>query len=88
MYRIELDNLLFQSLIGLLEDGDVKTKILENKKSQDGITYFEIDIDTKIDLIEFVEDKQLEIGFVNEDYLNEDGRRLQKIYDEIYWQTN
>ncbi|NFC76744.1 hypothetical protein EXM99_08290 [Clostridium botulinum] len=88
MYKIELNNSLFDYLIKILDDEKLKNKILENKHKQHSITYFDLDVDTKLDLMEYVEDKQVEIGFVNEDYLNEDGRNLQAIYDEIYRQTN
>ncbi|MBY6879669.1 hypothetical protein EXN65_19705 [Clostridium botulinum] len=88
MYKIELNNSLFDYLIKILDDEKLKNKILENKYKQHSITYFDLDVDTKLDLMEYVEDKQVEIGFVNEDYLNEDGRNLQAIYDEIYRQTN
>nr|WP_243157531.1 hypothetical protein [Clostridium sporogenes] len=71
-----------------MDDEKLKNKILEKKYKQHSITYFDLDVDTKLDLMEYVEDKQVEIGFVNEDYLNEDGRNLQAIYDEIYRQTN
>ncbi|AWB31534.1 hypothetical protein [Clostridium botulinum] len=88
MYRIELNNSLFDYLIKILNNEKLKNKILEKKYKQHSITYFDLDVDTKLDLMEYVEDKQVEIGFVNEDYLNEDGRNLQAIYDEIYRQTN
>ncbi|MCY6958856.1 hypothetical protein [Clostridium brassicae] len=88
MYRIELNNSLFDYLIKVLDDKKLKNKILGNKYRQHSITYFDLDIDTKLDLMEYVEDKQVEIGFINENYLNEDGRNLQAIYDEIYRQTN
>ncbi|NFL75522.1 hypothetical protein [Clostridium sporogenes] len=88
MYKIELNNSLFDYLIKILDDEKLKNKILEKKYKQHSITYFDLDVDTKLDLMEYVEDKQVEIGFVNEDYLNEDGRNLQAIYDEIYRQTN
>jgi len=88
VYKIELNNSLFDYLIKILDDEKLKNKILEKKYKQHSITYFDLDVDTKLDLMEYVEDKQVEIGFVNEDYLNEDGRNLQAIYDEIYRQTN
>lgn len=88
MYRIELNNSLFDYLIKILNNEKLKNKILEKKYKQHSITYFDLDVDTKLDLMEYVEDKQVEIGFVNEDYLNEDGRNLQAIYDEVYRQTN
>ena len=52
------------------------------------VVTIQLDADTKLDLMEYVEDKQLEIGFINQDYLNEDGKKLQDIYDELYYQTN
>lgn len=88
MYRIELNNSLFDYLIKILDNQKLKNKVLEKEYRQHKVTYFDLDVDSKLDLMEYVEDKQVEIGFVNEDYLNEDGRNLQAIYDEIYRQTN
>lgn len=88
MYKIFLDEKLFDYLIENLEDEKIKKVILDNKSTEDEKVYFEIDVDTKLDLMEYVEDLQLEIGFDNEDYLNEDGKKLQIIIDEFYNQTN
>ncbi|CAI3573251.1 hypothetical protein [Clostridium neonatale] len=88
MYKIFLDENLFDYLIKNLEDKKIKNIILDNKNKEDEKVYFEIDVDTKLDLMEYVEDLQLEIGFDNEDYLNEDGKKLQIIIDELYNQTN
>ncbi|MFR1378848.1 MAG: hypothetical protein ACLSTJ_07810 [Clostridium neonatale] len=88
MYKIFLDKNLFDYLIKNLEDEKIKNIILNNKNKEDEKVYFEIDSDTKLDLMEYVEDLQLEIGFDNEDYLNEDGKKLQIIIDELYNQTN
>ncbi len=73
-------------MIDKLED-NLKNKIKDISYKNDEVNFY-LDVDIKLDIMEFVEDKQLEIGFVNEDYLNEDGEKLQKIYDEIYYQTN
>ena len=67
---------------------NIKNIIIRSKQEKDGNIYFEIDIINKTRLLQYVMDKQLAIGFVNQDYLNEDGRKLQFIYDEIYYQTN
>lgn len=88
MYKIFLDEKLFDYLIENLEDEKIKKVILDNKSTEDEKVYFEIDVDTKLDLMEYVEDLQLEIGFDNEDYLNKDGKKLQIIIDELYNQTN
>lgn len=88
MYKIFLDENLFDYLIKNLEDEKIKNIILDNKNKEDEKVYFELDVDTKLDLMEYVEDLQLEIGFNNEDYLNEYGKKLQIISDEIYNQTN
>ena len=88
MYKIFLDKNFFDYLIKNLEDEKIKNIILNNKNKEDEKVYFEIDSDTKLDLMEYVEDLQLEIGFDNEDYLNEDGKKLQIIIDELYNQTN
>lgn len=88
MYKIFLDENLFDYLIKNLEDEKIKSIILDNKNKEDEKVHFEIDVDTKLDLMDYVEDLQLEIGFDNEDYLNEDGKKLQIIIDELYNQTN
>ena len=67
---------------------NIKNIIIRSKQEKDGNIYFEIDSINKTRLLQYVMDKQLAIGFVNQDYLNEDGRKLQFIYDEIYHQTN
>lgn len=87
MYRIELNNKLWDYLIKTLDNEELKNKVLEKEYRQYSVTYFDLDVDTKLELMEYVEDKQLEIGFVNQDYLNEDGYNLQAIYDELYRQT-
>ena len=87
MYRVKLDKDAYNYLMNILEDVDIKDNIRTTDVDTDRVT-IQLDVDTKLDLTEYVEDKQLEIGFVNEDYLNEDGKKLQKIYDELYYQTN
>ncbi|MCR6516317.1 hypothetical protein M4I33_15750 [Clostridium sp. LY3-2] len=86
MYKIKLNIEIYNYLINIL-DGKLKNKIKDEVYAKDNV-YFNIDVDTKLDIMEYAEDKQLEIGFVNEDYLNEDGKKLQIIYDELYYQTN
>lgn len=104
MCKIKLYNVVFNYLLDLLnnennqyiDDVDdtiidlsiIKDNILKNKKEKEKYILFEIDDITEMRLLQYVADKQLEIGFINEDYLNEDGRKLQTIYDEIYYQTN
>lgn len=88
MYKIFLDENILNYLIKNLEDEKIKKVILDNKSKEDKKVYFEIDVDTKLDLMDYVEDLQVEIGFDNEDYLNEDGKKLQIVIDEIYKQTN
>ncbi|KFX56155.1 hypothetical protein FDC50_10120 [Clostridium botulinum] len=86
MYKIILSKSLYDYMTDKLED-NLKNKIKDISYKNDKVDFY-LDVDTKLDIMEFVEDKQLEIGFVNEDYLNDDGEKLQKIYDEIYYQTN
>jgi|GEM_PF-7097212 len=90
MYKISLDNDLFNYMIEHIEDKKINEAILSRKEDQDddNKVHFEIDVDTKIDLLDSIEDLQLEIGFDNEDYLNENGKIIQEIYDEIYKQSN
>ncbi|AJG98860.1 hypothetical protein LF65_02274 [Clostridium beijerinckii] len=87
MYNIFLDKNLFSYLIENLNDEEIKKAISKNNEENDNV-HFEIDVDTKIDLLDYIEDLQLEIGFDNEDYLNEDGKKIQEIYDQVYKQTN
>lgn len=86
MYKIDFNRQLYDYMINNLEN-DLINRI-ENIEYKNDRVYFDLDVDTKLDIMEYVEDKQLEIGFVNQDYLNEDGEKLQDIYDEIYYQTN
>jgi len=88
MYKVYLDKNLFDYLIVNLNDEKIKEEILSKKEEQEGNIQFEIDVDNKIDLLDYIEDLQLKMGFDNEDYLNEDGKKIQEIYDQIYKQTN
>lgn len=86
MYQIKLDKKLYNYLMSILKDEVIKENISLIVDAE--VVTIQLDADTKLDLMEYVEDKQLEIGFINQDYLNEDGKKLQDIYDELYYQTN
>lgn len=86
MYQIKLDKKLYNYLMSILKDEVIKENISLIVDAEE--VTIQLDADTKLDLMEYVEDKQLEIGFINQDYLNEDGKKLQDIYDELYYQTN
>lgn len=86
MYQIKLDKKLYNYLMSILKDEVIKENISLIVDAE--VVTIQLDADTKLDLMEYVEDKQLEIGFINQDYLNEDGKKLQYIYDELYYQTN
>lgn len=104
MCKIKLKKILFEYLLNMLsnekncytDDVDdtiidliiIKDNIIKNKKDSGEYIYFEIDDINETKLLQYVADKQIEIGFVNQDYLNEDGKKLQTIYDELYYQTN
>lgn len=72
----------------IIDLDNIRNIIISSKQEKEDYVYFEIDNLNKTRLLQYVADKQLEIGFINEDYLNEDGKNLQRIYDEIYYQTN
>lgn len=72
----------------IIDLDNIRNIIISSKQEKEDYVYFEIDNVSKTRLLQYVVDKQLEIGFVNEDYLNEEGKSLQRIYDEIYYQTN
>ena len=100
MRKLALENSLFEYLLKLLNDekeeyidvvddspidlNNIIKIILSKSEKSNESTSFEIDDIEKTKLIQYLEDKQIEIGFENEDYLNEDGKKLQQIYDEIY----
>lgn len=86
MYQIKLDKKLYNYLMSILKDEVIKENISLIVDAE--VVTIKLDADTKLDLMEYVEDKQLEIGFINQDYLNGDGKKLQDIYDELYYQTN
>ena len=86
MYQIKLDKKLYNYLMSILKDEVIKENISLIVDAE--VVTIKLDADTKLDLMEYVEDKQLEIGFINQDYLNEDGKKIQDIYDELYYQTN
>lgn len=104
MCKIKLKKILFEYLLDKLsneknqyiDDVDdtiidlrvIRDNILNSKKEEDKYICFEVDDITEMRLLQYVADKQIEIGFVDENYLNEDGKNLQRIYDEIYYQTN
>ncbi|UWD46851.1 hypothetical protein NYR90_09835 [Clostridioides difficile] len=102
MYNIELENKLFYYLIDLLSNEKeeyfdiddclidlekLKENILNSVKKENDYIKFKLTIENKLDLMQYVEDKQFLIGFVNQEYLNEDGKKLQLIYDELYFQS-
>ncbi|MDB2108923.1 hypothetical protein PMW03_02055 [Clostridium paraputrificum] len=72
----------------IIDLDNIRNIIISSKQEKEDYVYFEINNVSKTRLLQYVVDKQLEIGFVNEDYLNEEGKNLQRIYDEIYYQTN
>ncbi len=72
----------------IIDLNNIKDIIISSKQEREDYVYFEIDDINKTRLLQYAVDKQLEIGFIDEDYLNEDGKNLQRIYDEIYYQTN
>lgn len=72
----------------IIDLDNIRNIIISSKQEKEDYVYFEIDNVSKTRLLQYVVDKQLEIGFVNEDYLNEEGKNLQRIYDEIYYQIN
>lgn len=86
--KIKLSKELYNYLISVISDDKVLQEKIESNSIVEDDAIITVDVDTKIELMEYVEDLQLEIGFENEDYLNEDGKKLQDIYDEIYYQTN
>lgn len=104
MYKLSLKNVLFEYLVKLLTEEnneyldevehevidltDINKMLLRSKKGYNAEVYFEIEKNAKTKLLQYVEDKQIEIGYENQDYLNYDGKKLQEIYDEIYTQTN
>ena len=103
MCKIILKKILVDYLLFLLEneneqyiddiddtiiDLDSIKKSIRNNKQQEDYVCFEVSDINIVRLLQYVMDKQLAIGFVNQDYLNEDGRKFQFIYDEIYYQTN
>ena len=88
MYKLFLNSILFNYMVENIDNEKIKEVILNKKEEQEDKIYFEIDVDNKIDLMDYIEDLQLEIGYDNEDYLNDDGKKLQEIYDEIHKQSN
>lgn len=104
MNKIKLENSLFEYLIdclsnekeeymnifddSLIDCNNLKESLLGNNIKEGYFVIIEIDDEDVIKLTQYVEDKQINDGFVNQDYLNEDGKKLQKIYDDIYLQTN
>ncbi|MDU1314476.1 MAG: hypothetical protein E6940_10515 [Clostridium septicum] len=104
MYKITIKRILIEYLVYLLSNekkqyiddiddtiidlNNIKDIIANNKQEKEDYVYFEIDSTNKTRLLQYVVDKQLEIGFIDEDYLNKEGKNLQRIYDEIYYQTN
>ena len=72
----------------IIDLDNIRNIIVSSKQEKENYVHFEIYNLNKTRLMQYVLDKQLEIGFINEDYLNEEGKNLQRIYDEIYYQTN
>jgi hypothetical protein len=104
MNRIKLEKSLFEYLVdclsnekeeyiniiddSLIDLNAIKESLLSSQAKEHDFLNFEIEDEDLIKLMQYVEDKQVKDGFINQDYLNEDGKKLQKIYDEIFHQDN
>lgn len=64
--------------------------MLLSRSRQFTCTYFRLTVDDYVDLLEFVDDKQIEIGFDNWNssnvVINKDGEILQSIRDYLFLQ--
>lgn len=104
MNRIKLEKSLFEYLVdclsnekeeyiniiddSLIDLNAIKESLLSSQAEEHDFLNFEIEDEDLIKLMQYVEDKQVKDGFINQDYLNEDGKKLHKIYDEIFHQDN
>ena len=74
----------------IIDLNNIKDIIISSKQEREDYVYFEIDDINKTRLLQYVVDKQLEIGFIDEDYLNEDIKEqtlkvlLENILQEEY----
>ncbi|GEM_PF-2502343 len=67
---------------------ELKSRILNvSSLSKDSYQY-DMDDDLEIDFYDFLQDKQVEIGFDKNYKPNEDWEKIQILIDEVYNQTN
>ncbi|HAK43701.1 MAG TPA: hypothetical protein DCM59_14610 [Clostridium sp.] len=67
---------------------ELKSRILNvSALSKDSYQY-DMDDDLEIDFYDFLQDKQVEIGFDKNYKPNEDWEKIQILIDEVYNQTN
>lgn len=69
-------------------DKELKNRILKVESLNNDIYQYDMDDDLEIDLCDFLEDKQVEIGFDENYKPNLEWEKIQKILDELYIQTN
>lgn len=79
---------MYDNLIELVDNEEISQEILTNNVPNGNEVVVTLKVDTKIDLLGLLEDKQVEIGYDNQDTLNDTGRKLERLYDAIYYQTN
>lgn len=83
MRRFELDKDQIDFLKKTYPDEELVKKVLQAEK--DG--WFEVDVDTKIDFMNWVEDESIE--WMDDDYeATKETIMLESIRDDIYYQTN
>ena len=84
---IKLDKENHNYLESILDE-ELKNRILNVESLNNDIYQYDMDDDLEIDLCDFLEDKQVEIGFDENYKPNLEWEKIQKILDELYIQTN
>lgn len=83
MRRFELTNEQIEFLKKMYPDNELVQRVLSNENN--GV--FEVDVDTKIDFMEYMEDESVYWMDANHEP-SEKTYMLESIRDDIYYQTN
>ncbi|NLK93993.1 MAG: DUF1128 family protein [Clostridiales bacterium] len=74
------------NLINLVDDLELKDKILNVSSLINEDYHYDMDDDLEIDLYDFLQDKQVQIGYDEGYNPNSNWEDVQKLIDELYYQ--
>lgn len=83
---IKLNKEQHEHLIQIVDDFHLREKILQVATLNNDSYQYDMNDDLEIDLYDYLQDKQVEIGFDKDYNPNENWEKIQKIIDEVYIQ--